>query len=365
MDTHLVDAPLRGLDPGYYTDPARYAQIRDRVLERAWHYACHESQVPEAGDYCALTVLDQDVFVIRGRDGGLRAFYNVCQHRGHRLVEDTGRTTTLVCPYHAWSYHLDGRLKGAPNARTTPGFDKARICLTPVRLDSLLGFVFVTLDPDAPSLADTFPGVEDAILAACPDIRARAFAHQHTADERCNWLVAVENYNECYHCGHVHKAFAQGVILPESYDIQPMPGARVLRHSSQAASGQGRWYERQAAEGAPGDYASFFLWPLFSLQIYPGGLVNTYHWRPLGHDSTVVHRGWFSGDGVVDDTLQAVIDLDRDTTFAEDLVLVANVQRGLGSKGYRPGPLVISPSHGIQSEHSIAALHRWLIESLS
>ncbi|MEM6679730.1 MAG: SRPBCC family protein, partial [Pseudomonadota bacterium] len=100
------------------------------------------------------------------------------------------------------------------------------------------------------------------------------------------------------------------------------------------------------------------------LQIYPGSLVNTYYWRPEGPADTTVHRGWFSRDGVVDDQMQAVIDLDRDTTFAEDLALVKGVQRGLGSRGYRPGPLVIAPCGGIDSEHSIAALHRWVTDAL-
>ncbi|MEM7667553.1 MAG: SRPBCC family protein, partial [Pseudomonadota bacterium] len=104
-------------------------------------------------------------------------------------------------------------------------------------------------------------------------------------------------------------------------------------------------------------------WDVF--QIYPGGVVNTYYWRPLSQKNTQVHRGWFSRDGVVDDTLQSVIDLDRDTTFAEDLMLVKQVQRGLGSRGYRPGPLVISPACGINSEHAIAALHEWVREDLS
>ncbi len=353
------DAPPQALPAAYYTDPALYARGRERILERAWHYVCHGSNVPETGDYYAFTLLDQDLFVVRGRDGGLRCFYNVCQHRGHALVQETGRTRVLVCPYHAWAYELDGRLRAAPGSKGVAGFDRDCIRLTEVRLDSFLGFVFVNLDPDAHPMREVYPGVEDAARALCPTIEARVFAHEHEAQEFCNWLVAVENYNECYHCGHVHKAFAQGVIDPTSYDIQPMGPGRVLRHVSKAAAGEGSWYDTSGS-----DYGSFYLYPCFSLQIYPGGVVNTYYWRPEGVADTTVHRGWFSADGVVDDQLQQVIDLDRDTTFAEDLALVKAVQRGLGSRGYRPGPLVISPSCGIDSEHSIAALHRWVAEDI-
>jgi phenylpropionate dioxygenase-like ring-hydroxylating dioxygenase large terminal subunit len=239
------------------------------------------------------------------------------------------------------------------------GFDRTAICLTEVRLEVFLRFAFVNLDPDALPMSETYPGVAEAVLAHCPDIEARVFAHEHTAREFCNWLVAVENYNECYHCSHVHRSFSEGVIDPASYDIQPFGAGRVLHHTAAAAAGEGKWYDTSGPA-----YASFYLFPAFSLQLYPGGVVNTYHWRPTAHDDTLVHRGWFSADGVVDDTLQAVIDRDRETTFAEDLTLVKAVQRGLASPGYRPGPLVIAPACGINSEHSIAALHAWMREAL-
>lgn len=351
--------PISALPAGVYTDPAIHARLGERLLARSWHYVCHRTNALETGDYYAFTLLGQDLLVARGRDGRLRGFFNVCQHRGHPLVEGTGRTRVLVCPYHAWTYELDGRLRAAPGAKAAACFHGDNVRLTEVRLEEFLGFVFMNLDPDAPPMETLYPGVAETVRAHCPDIEDRVFAHEHASQEFCNWLVAVENYNECYHCGHCHRAFASGVIDPDSYDIQPFGSGRVLRHTARPASGEGRWYESSGA-----DYASFFLFPLFSLQLYPGGLVNTYYWRPLSHDDTEVHRGWFSRDGVVDDQLQRVIDRDRETTFAEDLAIVKKVQRGLGSKGYRPGPLVIAPDGGITSEHSIAAMHAWVREAL-
>ncbi|WP_455372847.1 aromatic ring-hydroxylating oxygenase subunit alpha [Limibacillus halophilus] len=349
----------RALSPNYYRDPEVFARQREGLFFKTWQFACHESRVPGPGDYYAFSVLDQDLFVIRQKDGSLRCFYNVCQHRGHPLVEESGRARLLVCPYHAWSYGLDGGLKGAHGTKDQPGFERSRICLSRVRLDSLAGFLFVNLDGQAPSLAETFPGVEAAILEACPSLPERAFAQEHEAEEFCNWLIAVENYNECYHCRVAHPTFAAGVIDPQSYDIHPFAeGVKSLRHTAKAQSGKGAWYDTSGS-----DYASFYLWPAFSLQIYPSGLVNAYHWRPRDVANTVVHRSWYSKEGVIDDQLQRVIDLDRDTTFAEDLKLVKRIQRGLGSRGYTPGPLVINPEGGIDSEHSIAALHDWVREA--
>lgn len=359
MSANLDVAQVMALPGKYYTCAETYRLTRERVLDRAWHYVCHETNVPESGDYYAFTLLDENLFVVRGRDGVVRCFYNVCQHRGHALVSDTGRTSTIVCPYHAWAYQLDGKLKGAPAARNVPGFDKSKVCLTEVRLEIFLGFVFVNFDDNAPTMRERYAGVEGAVRAHCPDIEKRIFAYEHDCEELCNWLVAVENYNECYHCGNCHKSFASGVIDPKSYDIQPFGDGPVLQHSAKAATGEHAWYDTSGA-----DYASFYLFPCFSLQLYPSGLVNTYYWRPLSVDNTEVHRGWFSFDGVVDDEMQAVIDLDRDSTFTEDLALVRSVQRGLSSRGYRPGPLVVSSKFGINSEHSLAALHRWVREAV-
>jgi len=366
-DSSTAPPPLTGLPAKYFTDPAVFARARERIFFRTWQFACHASQAQRAGDYFALDVCGESLLIVRGRDGVLRAFYNVCRHRGHPLLEDGGgRRARIVCPYHAWSYELDGRLRMAPGADRVAGFDNRRIRLREVRLEEFLGFVFINLDDDAPPLDACYPGVRAAALALCPDIESRRLAHAFSAREDCNWLAAVENYNECYHCPTAHRSFSEGVIDPDSYTIAPFDGGdgdggngKCLRHQSKAAKSAHAWYDMSGS-----DYASFYLWPAFSLQVYPGRVVNSYHWRPLAVDATEVHRAWYSNDGAVDDKLQTVIDLDRDTTFAEDVKLVSGVQRGVSSRGFAPGPLMIDPDGGIGSELSIAALHGWLREAV-
>jgi phenylpropionate dioxygenase-like ring-hydroxylating dioxygenase large terminal subunit len=348
--------PTMGLAANYFTDLSVYKRVKTEIYFRTWQLACHSSQVSNPGDYFSFSVFDQDLFVVRGEDGVLRALFNVCQHRGHKLVEGAGKRKRIVCPYHAWTYDLDGNLIGAPNSRAVEGFDASKICVPRVRLEEFLGFVFINLDNDA---VECYPGVRDGILKLCPDIENRRFAHEHTADEGCNWLTAVENYNECYHCRVVHREFAKGIIDPDSYCVVPYGEGKALRHSSRATQNEGAWYDVSGS-----DYGSFFLWPAVAIQVYPGGVVNSYHWRPLAVDDVRVFRGWYSDSGEVNDTLQNVIDLDRNTTFAEDLVLVRNVQRGLQSMGYRPGPLILDPRGGIDNELSIATLHKWLLEAL-
>ena len=355
-----TDDLIIGLDASYFNDASIYRRVKENIYFKTWQIACHSSQVKNPGDFFSFSIFEQDIFVMRGTDNQLRAFYNVCQHRGHKLVDGQGSKRSIVCPYHAWTYDLDGQLKRAPNSEKVNGFDIEKICVPRIKLEEFLGFIFVNMDTQCASMDDTYPGVRQAILELCPDIENRQFAHEHTADEGCNWLIAVENYNECYHCKMVHREFAKGVIDPESYRITPYGEGKVLHHSSKPAKDEKAWMNSGGS-----DYGSFFLWPSCSIQIYPGGIVNSYHWRPLAIDNTRVHRGWYSNDGMTDESLQKVIDLDRDTTFAEDLVLVKNVQRGINSMGYTPGPLIIDKDGSIDSELSIAALHQWMREGIN
>ena len=142
-------APVSSLDARYYIDPAIFEKEREGLLSRTWQFAGHESQVRNPGDYFTFEIAGESLFCIRGQDGILRAFYNVCQHRAHRLVEGAGTTRAIVCPYHAWSYELTGAFRSGPNVQSVPGFDGASIRLTDVRSESLHGFVFVNLDDDA------------------------------------------------------------------------------------------------------------------------------------------------------------------------------------------------------------------------
>jgi len=358
-DMNAPAAPTLGLAAKYFTDESIFARARERIFFRTWQFACHARHAPAAGDYFAFELCGESLFVMRGRDGVLRAFYNVCRHRGHPLLEPgLGKRAAITCPYHAWSYESDGRLRAAPNAHNIPGFDKRAIRLREARLEEFLGFVFVNLDDDAASMDESYPGVRDAALRLCPDLESRAPAAAHSAREACNWFIAVENYNECYHCPGAHRSFSAGIIDPASYNIAPFgveQGGRCLRHQSKASKSARAWYDVSGS-----DYGSLYLWPAFSLQVYPGGVVNSYHWRPLAVDATQVHRGWYSASGAVDDALQTVIDLDRSTTFAEDLKLVSGVQRGVASRGFSPGPLMVDPNGGISNELSIATLHQWL-----
>ncbi|UWR02103.1 aromatic ring-hydroxylating dioxygenase subunit alpha [Ruegeria conchae] len=357
--------PIRSLAARYYTDPDIYAQEMSGLLARTWQFAGHVSQLPNVGDYFTFEIAGQSLFSIRGRDEVIRTFYNVCQHRAHEMVTGTGNTRVVVCPYHAWTYELTGHLRAGPNIKSVPGFDRSEICLTEVRTEDFHGFLFVNLDDDAAPMDDWFPGVREEIAEFVPNVVRLAPLEWVEVPENCNWKVSVENYSECYHCPINHATFAEGVIKPETYDIQPdADGGYVLRHTTECQPMEKMTYPVDMSVPHAGDYQSWFLWPMFSFQCYPGNVLNTYHWRAHGHENCTVWRGWFTPEGAESEVIRGLAAQDRETTVKEDIHLVESVQRGLKSRGYRPGPLVLDPNCGVSSEHSIAALQRWMREAV-
>ena len=354
--------PIRSLAARYYTDPEVFKIEQAGVLAQTWHFACHVSELQGVGDYYAFDLAGESLFSIRGRDGVIRTFYNVCQHRAHQLVEGQGTTRVVVCPYHAWTYELTGHLRAGPNINAVEGFNKSEICLTEVRTEEFLGFVFVNLDPNAKPMDDWFPNVRQELESFVPNWADLAPLEWVEIPENCNWKVSVENYSECYHCTLNHPTFSTGVIKPETYDIQPQ--GYCLRHTTESNSVDQMTYDINSGFANNDKYSSWFLWPMFSFQVYPGNLLNTYHWRAIDADHVVVWRGWYSVGGADNETVRKMALQDRATTVEEDIRLVESVQRGLKSRGYVPGPLVVDPKCGVSSEHSILHLQRWMREAV-
>ena len=357
-----LSGPTKSLDGRYYTDPKVFEDENAGLFAQTWQLACHTSEVENPGDYYAFELAGERLMAVRGRDDVIRVFYNVCQHRAHQLVEGSGNTRVLVCPYHAWTYELTGGLRAGPNIKSVPGFDKSSICLTEVRCEDFLGFLFVNLDADAKPMEDWFPGARAELEEWVPHFRELKPLEWVEIPENCNWKVSVENYSECYHCSLNHPTFATGVVKPETYDIQPQ--GYCLRHTTECQNLEDMTYDINSGMEHSHEYSSWFLWPMVSFQVYPGNVLNTYHWRPVDADHVVVWRGWYSIGGAENETVRKLAVQDRETTVAEDIGLVESVHRGLKSRGYVPGPLVLDPGCGVNSEHSILHLQRWMREAI-
>ena len=358
-----MTSPIHSLDARYYTDPKVFEIESNGLLKKTWQFAGHISQLENIGDYFTFQIAGENLFCIRDKDNLVRAYYNVCQHRAHELVKGEGNSKLIVCPYHAWTYELTGELRSGPNVKAVEGFDRSKICLTSVRIEEFCGFLFANLDAEAKPMDEWFPNAREELSAFVPHHAQLKPIEWVEIPEKCNWKVSIENYSECYHCSLNHETFSNGVVKPETYDIQPQ--GYCLRHTTECQNVEQMSYPIDLASNEyAGEYSSWFLWPMFSFQVYPGNILNTYHWRAIDADNVVVWRGWYSIDGTESDVVRQLAIQDRETTVEEDIHLVESVQRGLKSAGYVPGPLVVDPSCGVNSEHSVKVLQQWMREAV-
>jgi choline monooxygenase len=219
-----------------YTSPEFHAREAERVFARGWHFVGRADELPAAGDYLTVDTVPGPLVLLRDGAGRLGAFANTCRHRGARLLDGRGRCRTIVCPYHAWTYGPDGALLGAPGMRDRPGFDVADWGLTPVRCESWQGFVFVSVDPDAPGLGEHFGDLTETLGGYRFD--EMVCVRRIDYEVACNWKLLVENAMEEYHTGTVHHASLgpqhavqvetrghwDAIYIPQETSIAVLPG---------------------------------------------------------------------------------------------------------------------------------------------
>ena len=253
-------APVR-LVPGRRGRPPRAGAI----FRRSWQYVGHTGLAPAPGTFFASRCGGVPVLVTRARDGRLRAFLNVCRHRGTLLVEGEGRRATIQCPYHAWTYELDGRLRAAPRADVEGGLDLDALGLVPLALGTWGPFVFVNPDAGAAPLEETLGELPELVAAAGVDVDALVFHSRATSNVAANWKVCCENYLECYHCRVAHPGLVEVIdVAPESYGLD-----------------ESRWFSTQIGPVRPDARGAFvhgeiprgqfhFLFPNLTINIAPG-----------------------------------------------------------------------------------------------
>ena len=221
-DEMIGGPPWPTLPGSDYHAPGVFAFEQDAVFARSWMCVGRAEQLAEPGDYLTADVAGESPIVLRGADGVLRAFANACRHRGTMLLEGSGSVRSVIkCPYHAWTYALDGRLAGSPNVGADDGIDRDLVSLWPIRLEAWEGFVFLNLDGQAPALGQVVATQPDSPTElaryAVGDLRVGA---RREYDVRANWKIVVENYHECLHCPTVHPELVKIVPLYRSGEVE-------------------------------------------------------------------------------------------------------------------------------------------------
>ena len=355
-------AEARTLPRPVYFSPAVHALEQRAIFGRMWLCAGREEYLDGPGSYLTQPIGDERVLVIRGEDGALRAFFNVCRHRGARLIEEPcGRLRgALSCPYHAWTYALDGRLLRAPRAE--PGFPSEEFPLVQVNLETRDGFVFVNLDPGAPRLAECHADLPDLARYRLGELR-RASRIEYTVE--ANWKVIAENYSECYHCPLVHPQLDRlsdlsrgGFQTGRSFGGGPM----VLRDGAETMSTTGKTTLASIAGLAGPDLREinyYLVYPNLMLGMHPQYVLTHQAWSLAPGRTRVVCEWLFPPETLTAPGFDPAAMVDFwDLTNRQDWALCERVQRGAASAGCLPGPY-----H--PSERCVHAFDKWYAEAIA
>lgn len=340
--------PETSLPAWIYRDPGFFERERERVFRAAWQVVCHENDIPKAGDYQTLDFLGEQVLVLRGDDGQVRSFHNACRHRASRLADgghgNCGRR--LVCPYHAWSYGLDGSLVRVPPWQGFEGLDLAQYGLKPVEQEVYLGFVFVRFAPGLPSVAEMMaPYAEELEPHGFPDLVPQG---RVTLRPRpVNWKNVADNYADGLHIPVAHPGLTR--LFGPSYAMQAGTWADKLWGDiteTPSANWAERFYQRllpsfdHLAPAARRRWSYYRLWPNLAFDVYPDQ-VDFMQFIPVSPTQTLIREISYARPDARREIRAARYlnwRINRQVN-AEDTVLIQRVQDGMGGSGYLRGPL--------------------------
>ncbi len=343
----------RSIPWSWYSDPAVAAVEQRQLFASSWQYFSSCEQLVEPGDFVAGQHGIVPVVLVRDAENELRGFVNSCRHRGTRICLGSGNQRTLQCPYHAWTYELDGRLRSAPRSNREAGFDASELGLRPVQVDTWGPMAFVNTDLGAPPLAEALGRLPDLVAEVGVDV-SRLRPYRRTAhDTAANWKIVIENYLECYHCQINHPGFSSVMdVGPDRYELAeagPVLSHRTpLKESMRAAP-----YDVEG-EISVGSYC--VVLPSMTVDINPGrpnlAISNSF---PDGPSRTHGITDSYFADGVDPDWANDMIAFDAQVG-AEDQALVEAAQVGLRNGIIEHGRLLA------ESEQLLLAFERFVYE---
>jgi choline monooxygenase len=352
IDSYDPEAPLEEastIPASWYVREEVYEAERRTVFSNSWQVVGGVNQVREPGEFITREVAGEPILVIRGEDCTLRGFYNVCRHHAAAVITpEEGKAKNLRCPYHGWTYSLEGDLRGTPDIGGICNFDRSKMGLMPVETAVWDNWVFVRLGPSGPSLKsyvgqDLVEQLERLSLDKLHWVARRSY------ELKCNWKVFVDNYLDGgYHVPHLHKGL-DSVLDYSEYSIAT--GARFcLQSSPMTAAGA----ESQTGAVRQGDRALYYwIYPNFMINWYEG-MMDTNLVRPLGVDRTqVIFDFYFSDDSVAARQHNMASIEVSDRIQNEDLAICESVQRGLNSRAYNAGRLSVRREAGEHLFHKL------------
>jgi Rieske 2Fe-2S family protein len=330
----------------YYISQRHFERELDLLFRRMWFCAGREEEIARPGQFVLRELPDESIIVTRNSSGRVHAFHNVCRHRGTRLcTESTGTFPgSIQCPYHAWTYGLDGRLMGAPHMDEVPHFRKEEYPLHAVHADVWDGHIFLNLAPSPPSLHDQLDGLPSKFAAwRMQDLR---LGKRVVYDVKANWKLVIQNYNECLHCPNLHPALNKlsHYLSGENEPLRPtyMGGRMDLRPGIATLSMDGSCPRALLPELSPDDRRRVYYYAIFPnmlLSLHPDYMMVHSLW-PLAPDRTINVCEWhFQPSELANPSFDASDAIDFwDMTNRQDWHVCELSQAGISSRAYRPGP---------------------------
>lgn len=363
MTTSSVIPTLAGR---YYTDPELFALEQKNIFESMWFCVVRSADLPKPGSFKTVQVGSESILVTRARDKGIRAFFNVCRHRGATVcTEESGEVKrAFQCPYHAWTYDLDGKLIAAPNLTKMEDLDRVEYGLTKVHVREWLGYVWVCLADEPPSFEDDVLGAVTERLGALDlidnyDVAGLEVGRRIVYDVQANWKLIIENFMECYHCATIHPELTE--VLPEFAD----------GYAAQYFVGHGAEFgteiEGFTVDGSAGldripgvnedqdrRYYAITIKPQVFINLVPDHVI-VHRMFPMAVDRTVVECDWL----YLPDVVASGKDLDKSVELfhrvnEQDFEACERCQPRMGSRMYAKGGVLVP------SEHHIGAFHDWV-----
>jgi Rieske 2Fe-2S family protein len=364
--TGLPPSLIATLPGSGYTDERWFAREQELIFERMWFCVVRSADLPGPGAFRTVQVGRESVLVSRARDGSVRAFFNVCRHRGARVctAESGSVSRAFRCPYHAWTYDLDGRLIAAPNLAKMPDLDRTAYGLVNIHVREWLGYVWVCLDDEPPSFEQDVIGAMTARLGDAAaiehyDVPNLVVGHRIRYDVKANWKLLIENFQECYHCATIHPELVE--VLPEF----------VGGYAAQSYVGHGAQFGDDIAgftvDGSAGleriptvtaeqdrRYFAATIPPQVFVNLLPDHVV-LHRMFPLAVDRTVVECDWLVRPEVVADGVDFAGTVELfDRVNRQDFDACERCQPSMSSRVYARGGVLVP------SEHHLAEFHAWV-----
>lgn len=363
--TESFVAGARTLPREYYTSPGVLATEREAIFARQWVAVGREAELAEPGAYLLAVVAGESLIVVRDRSGAIRAHYNVCRHRGTRLcTEPRGAfSETIQCPYHAWTYRLDGRLVGAPHMAGTPGFRLEDHPLDGAAVGTWEGFIFVNLADEPEPFAEAFAALGERFARFnLPSLRS---VRRIDYEVRANWKLILQNYSECLHCPTIHPELS--AKLPYTSGANDLTeggflgGYMEIRAPHESATTSGRACAIPLGDLPDEDLRRAYYYtirPAMMLSIHPDYAVF-YRVVPRAPDASLVTCEWLVHPDAPGREGYNIADAETfwDNTNRQDWHICEQSQLGVASRAYRPGPY--SPRESIPAAWDREYL-RWM-----